>query len=301
MYSTSFYEKKQHGTKEFPVAYYYVDHTHPQYNMPFHWHTEWELIRVRSGQLVLHVDEQEYMAQEGDILLIRDSMFHGGAAAAGVYECLVFDFYGLFHDMAPIKEFVKPFYRLDYLSQVLYKADSNGSSVCKIAAEIMDGNYEAYEKQKQNLAAEENGYKELVTVGGLGRLFAEILKLGLYRPSANDALRSTHRILRIKSVLEHIEKKYQTQITLGEMAEVAGMNPQYFCRAFKEIMMQSPMDYVIFYRLEQATKLLSATDMSVTEIAMECGFNDCSYFIRAFKKHKKMTPNQYRKLKSRVG
>ena len=57
MYSTSFYEKKQHGTKEFPVAYYYVDHTHPQYNMPFHWHTEWELIRVRSGQLVLHVDE----------------------------------------------------------------------------------------------------------------------------------------------------------------------------------------------------------------------------------------------------
>ena len=110
MYTASFYEKKQHGTKKFPVAYYYVDHTHPQYNMPFHWHREWELIRVKKGQLVLHIDEREYYAKEGDVLLLHDSMFHGGAAAAGVYECLVFDCYGLFHDMAPIKEFVHPFY-----------------------------------------------------------------------------------------------------------------------------------------------------------------------------------------------
>ena len=290
MYTSSFYEKKQHGTKEFPVAYYYVDHTHPQYNMPFHWHREWELIRVREGQLVIHVDEQEIFAKEGDVILLHDSMFHGGAAAAGVYECLVFDFYSLFHDIMPLKEFTRPFYRLDRLPNVLYKKEEF-PLIGEIVKEIMDANLNGIRDE----GAVGAGYCELITVSGIGRLLAEILHRKAYMENRQDAPRSTHRIIRIKNVLEYVEKHYQSSITLGEMAEVARMNPQYFCRAFKEVTMQSPMDYVIFYRLEQATRLLSATDLSITDVAMECGFNDCSYFIRAFRKQKHMTPNQYRK------
>ena len=114
MYTSGFYERKQHGTKKFPVAYYYVDKNHPQYNMPFHWHTEWELIRVKKGSLILHIDEEEIHACEGDVLLIRDSMFHGGVTTDGIYECLVFDFYGLFHEMEPVKE--KPVKRIVFPS-----------------------------------------------------------------------------------------------------------------------------------------------------------------------------------------
>lgn len=299
MYTASFYEKKKHGTINFPVAYYYVDHTHPQYSMPFHWHTEWEMIRVKEGQLVIHVDEEEISAGEGDVLLLRDSMFHGGASVVGTYECLVFDFYSLFHEMRPLKEFMRPFYRLNRLPMVLYRKEEH-PDICQIAAEIMDSNYNYFKEQNLNERKNEltevcEGYRELTTVGGLGRLFALILKKGLYTENKREAVRTSHRIRRIKNVLEYVEKNYQSPITLQEMAEVAGMNPQYFCRAFKEITMQSPVDYVIYYRLEQAVRLLSATDLSVMEVAMECGFNDCSYFIRVFKKQKKMTPNQYRK------
>lgn len=294
MYTASFYEKKKHGTMNFPAAYYFVDQNHPQYNMPFHWHTEWELIRVKEDLLILHIDEEEITAEEGDILMIRDSMFHGGALTEGTYDCLVFDFYGLFRDMAPIKEFVRPFYRLNLLPQVHYKR-SEYSEICKIAAEIMDANYNYFEEKNKNAGPEGDGWRELATVGGLSRLFGLILQEGLFKENKLESVRSAHRISRIKNVLEYVEKHYQVPISLGELAEVAGMNPQYFCRAFKEITMQSPMDYVIFYRLEQAAKLLAATDLSVMEVALECGFNDCSYFIRVFKKQKGMTPNQYRK------
>lgn len=291
MYSTEFYEKKKHGTKQFPAAYYYVDHSHPQYHMPFHWHTEWELIRVREGHLVLHIDEQEIFAEEGDVLLIRESMFHGGTVASGAYECLVFDFYGLFHEIAPIKEFMRPFYRMSRIPQIVYRAGEH-PELSRIASEIMDAYYEHFDIQDRQTP---DGFLETMTIGGISRLFAQILKDKLYDTAGQESVRSTHRIGRIKNVLEYIERNYQTSITLGELAEVAGMNPQYFCRAFKEITMQSPMDYVIGYRIEQSVKLLSATDMSVMEIAMECGFNDCSYFIRVFRKIKKMTPSQYRK------
>ena len=37
-------EKQMHGTKEFPVAFYHVDSSHPRYEMPFHWHKEFELV-----------------------------------------------------------------------------------------------------------------------------------------------------------------------------------------------------------------------------------------------------------------
>ena len=294
MYTTSFHEKKKHGTDRFPVAYYYVDHTHPQYNMPFHWHTEWEMIRVRKGQLVIHVEEQEIFAKEGDILLLQDSMFHGGVASAGVYECLVFDFYNLFHEMRPLKEIMRPFYRLERLPHVIYRNEEY-PRFCQIARDMMDVHYNYFEKKEKNESEMPEGIRELMTVSGLGRLFAEILRDGLYTDGRRETVRSAHRILRIKNVLEYVEKNFQSTITLNDLAEVAGMNPQYFCRAFKEITMQSPMDYVIYYRLEQAARLLSATDLSVMEVAMECGFNDCSYFIRVFKKQKNMTPNQYRK------
>lgn len=291
MYTASFYEKKKHGTKQFPAAYYYVDCRHPQYHMPFHWHTEWELIRVKEGLLTLHIDEEEVRAEEGDVLLLRDSMFHGGAEADGIYECLVFDFYGLFHEMEPIKEFIRPFYRMKQLPQLHFKVEKE-PEICQIVSVLMDDNYNYFEEKNNP-----NGWRELATVSGLGQMFAMIMKRGWFKENKQESVRSSHRITKIKTVLEYIEKHYQSPITLTELAEVAGMNPQYFCRAFKEVTMQSPMDYVIYYRLEQAVRLLSATDMSVMDVALECGFNDCSYFIRVFKKQKNMTPNQYRKLK----
>lgn len=293
MYTAGFYEKKKHGTKKFPVAYYYVDKKHAQYHMPFHWHTEWELIRIKEKSLILHIDDQEIQAEEGDIFLIRDGMFHGGARTEGIYECLVFDLYGLFHEMEPVKEFVRPFYRFKRLPQLHFKRIEE-PEICDTAARIMDVNYNYFEEMN-NLASADLGWRELATTGGLVQLFALILRKGLYKENNQESVRSTHRISRIKNVLEYIEKHYQSPITLGELAEVAGMNPQYFCRAFKDVTMQSPMDYVIYYRLEQAVRLLTATDMSVMEIALECGFNDCSYFIRVFKKQKQVTPNQYRK------
>ena len=62
-----------------------------------------------------------------------------------------------------------------------------------------------------------------------------------------------------------------------------------------EIIHRTPMDYVIFYRIEQACVLLSTTPLSVTEISMMCGFNDSGYFTKQFRKLTGTTPLKYRK------
>ena len=171
---------------------------------------------------------------------------------------------------------------MEILPDILYKKE-NDPRLYSLAAELMEAN------------AGTAGCRELITVSCLGNLFARILQQGHYTANHKETIHSSHRIGQIKSVLEYIEQQYQSEITLNALAEVAGMNPKYFCRIFKEVTQQTPMDYVIFFRIEQAAKLLSTTDLSVIETGMECGFNDCSYFIRTFKRLKHMTPNQYRK------
>ncbi len=290
MYSINLHEKKQHGTLAFPVAYYYVDSNHPQYNMPVHWHKEWELICIKKGSLILHADQQEITGSVGDFFLIRDSMLHGFTPQTDcIYECLLFDLHGLFRGSEPFQKFLRPIYRLELLPEILYYKAAQ-PELYALAEALMQTH------SRKHFAPDYTtpDYHELITMSELSLFFAYILQEELYTINEKPELRSPHRIDQIRTVLEYIEQHYSSAITLNSMAVVAGMNPKYFCRVFKEVTQQTPMDYVIFYRVEQAAKMLTNTDLSVLEIAMECGFNDYSYFIRTFKKLKGVTPKQYR-------
>lgn len=282
MHSFIFHEKKQHGTLEFPAEYYYVDSTNPRYHMPFHWHKEWELIRVVQGSITIHADEEKFTATAGDILLIRDSMMHGGSSIDCIYECFVFDLHGMFRHSDSVKKSLRPIYRMELLPDIFY-AKADKPEIHTFVSMLMDAHH-----QKGSDCI------ELITFGCLSMIFAYIIQYKLYTTDSSVTKSQSNRIGQIKSVLEYIELHYSSAITLEELAKIAGMSPKYFCRIFKAITQQSPLEYVIFYRIEQAANYLSTSDLSITEIAMECGFNDCSYFIRTFKNLKQVTPYKYR-------
>lgn len=79
------------------------------------------------------------------------------------------------------------------------------------------------------------------------------------------------------------------------MAKQANMSQKYFCVYFKEMTRKTPIEYLILHRVECAAKKLRATDESIFDIALSCGFNDLSYFIKTFKKVKGITPAKFRK------
>lgn len=286
MHYLSYHENKQHGTMEFPVAYYDINKNHPRYNMPFHWHKEWELIRILEGDFPLYVDGTGYLAHTGDILLLREGMLHGGTPHACAYQCFDFHLHGLFHDILSVKNYLRPFYQGKLLPFIHYP--SYHSVIYPIVDELLSA-------FSRNLA---DGCQALLTLGNISRLFAAILQEGCYTENSEAASGTARKITQLKPVLEYIEANYQDSITLEELAGIAGMNPKYFCRFFNSIIQQTPMNYVNFYRIEQATNLLCSTSLSVTEIGLECGFNDTCHFVKTFKKHKGVTPKQYQKLNS---
>ena len=95
-------------------------------------------------------------------------------------------------------------------------------------------------------------------------------------------------------MLAYIRDNYESTITLQELADVAGMAPRYFCRAFSSMTGKTPIEYINYYRIEQAGERLLLTDDSVTEIALSCGFNDMSYFSKTFAKYKGVCPSVFR-------
>lgn len=294
-------EGKQHGTADFPAAYYYVNEDHPQYNMPFHWHKEWEIIRILKGELILHANEAEYPARAGDVLLLRDGMLHGGMPRNCIYECFVFDLHGLFRDINPVKKYLRPIYRNTLLPAVFY--GDRHPDIYPVVDELMN----AFHETEPGISSDPDTFlsreidksafpnvEELMALGNISRLFATILKKGYYTSTPDYSLESPRKITQVKPVLEYIENHFSAPLTLGELSRVAGMSPKYFCRFFHSITQQTPMDYVNYYRIEQAAGLLGSSELSVLAIGMECGFNDSSYFVKAFKKYKGVTPRQYR-------
>lgn len=284
MHSFTHLDHTRHGTPEFPAQYYYVDRHHPRYQMPFHWHNEWELLRVLEGRFQISLDDEQYTACAGDVLLIRGGMLHGGVPINCVYECFVFDLYGLFRTMDMVKKYLRPFYRQTVLPQCFFSAAQQGQ--IHVSTDTL------MQVFRNGQAAD---CPELETIAELGKLFAWLLKNGLYCDALPDAYTGAHRVDQIKTVLEHIENHYSSSLSLAELAKVVGMNPKYFCRVFASLLHQSPMDYVNFYRVEQAASLLDRTDLPVTTVGMECGFSESSYFTKVFKKYKGVTPSAYRR------
>lgn len=98
---------------------------------------------------------------------------------------------------------------------------------------------------------------------------------------------------RLIKVLSLIKQEYNRQLTLKEIAGVAGMNQSAFCRFFHEKTGKTFIHYINSLRISYACKLLQEKRLSITDICYECGFNNISNFNRQFKEITKHSPTEY--------
>ncbi|MEM9507828.1 MAG: helix-turn-helix transcriptional regulator [Cyanobacteria bacterium P01_E01_bin.35] len=97
-----------------------------------------------------------------------------------------------------------------------------------------------------------------------------------------------------KQVLDYIVINYGNNILLEDMAAQASLSPSHFSRLFKQTIGQSPYQFLMAYRIEQAKKMLDNPNKLMVDIAFACGFSDQAHFSRVFKKIEGLTPKQYR-------
>jgi AraC family transcriptional regulator len=133
----------------------------------------------------------------------------------------------------------------------------------------------------------------------LGPLYAESLGqslvLHLLRNYSSltlicDLVPQGHTPLEIQRVLTHIDDMLDQQLSLADLADVAGLSPTYLIRQFKKTTGLTPHQYLIERRVERARELLMEGHRTIAEVASAVGFTDQSHLDRHFKRLLGVTP-----------
>lgn len=272
------HESRQRGSIDFPLEYHYLDESHPRYQMPYHWHEEYELLHVLSGEFELTLDDAAILLHPGDAAFISAEQLHGGIPHDCIYECIVFDMRLLLKCNDHIKQQISRIRHGHILLQSVFPADD------RIIRHTIPPMFRALHEQCM-------GY-ELITLGCLFQFLCEVYKHGAYQPVA-AAQGEGRRVLQLKQVFELIEADYASPLTLSDMASAVHMSPKYFCRFFRAATHRTPVDYLNYYRVEMACNEIAFAGKNLTEIALDVGFSSLNYFIRQFRKYKGITPGQY--------
>ncbi len=99
---------------------------------------------------------------------------------------------------------------------------------------------------------------------------------------------------RLKRVLDYIADNLADNLSLSELATVAGMSPHYFSELFKQSTGRPPHNYVLRQRIKRAKQQLRDPRRSVIEAGLEAGFQNPSHFARIFRKLVGITPSRFR-------
>lgn len=120
--------------------------------------------------------------------------------------------------------------------------------------------------------------------------------LGRYSPIRNAVHTPKSNNSRvIESTLKYIDENLTEPLSLEVLSEKANFSPIYFHKLFRTSTGKTLHEYVEEKRIKKSVDLLTSTEMTLTEIAYECGFSSQSYFSYAFKKRMKLTPRAYAK------
>jgi AraC family transcriptional regulator len=100
--------------------------------------------------------------------------------------------------------------------------------------------------------------------------------------------------LTLKRLKDYIEDNLAEELAIAQLAALVPMSQFHFARAFKTAIGEPPHRYVMNRRIERAKVLLSATRLSIAEVAYQVGFSNQSHFITQFRKVLGLTPKQFR-------
>ena len=103
----------------------------------------------------------------------------------------------------------------------------------------------------------------------------------------------------VDRVKSHILARFSQDISLADAAQIAGLNPAYFSRLFKQKTGMNFIDYLTKIRMDQAKTLLQKRELTIAEVSRKVGYKSDKYFIKVFRKMVGYTPKDFSRIEGR--
>lgn len=256
---------------------------------------ELELMNEVNEGYVITEGEKLY-ALKGDIFIRKPGMIVQGVSAYGC-NSIIFD---CVHDPDFKKEYIKPRYEdatVDLLNHI-NERDAHFQILDNLPHRIKMQDYpyinSLFCKCFEHYIRHEEDFQfhaKMILYNLLHAINKEMKKQKNILNPSYSLLNKYNGVLESK---QFIDNNFNERIDLKELAQIAGYNPDFFCRLFKKTVGKSPIDYLIHIRLICAKRMLITTNNPINEIAWSCGFKNETYFYTLFKKKENISPGKYR-------
>ncbi len=275
-----------HGTLFFPIACY--DDDLYEQGVMWHWHEELEYAIAQGGNCVFQVENHTVTLRPGDAIFINAQVLHAVDPAevpeTGLHSTVFHPrLVGGSQNSAFWEELIQPL------------LEDSAMRYTVLTPEVpWQGNVISHLHTAWNAMAQEpEDHKNLIRY----HLSAALHLLVKNSPVVKKPLSQQEQVdaARVRGMLEYIHGNYAYDLTMKEIAQHINCSNSVCLRCFHQLLGTTPIQYLKNYRLEKAAQLLRTTTKTAKEIALECGFNDISYFTRSFREKMGCTPGEYRR------
>lgn len=293
-------EIRPHGTKAFPCAIYHTRSASEGMFVKHHWHDEVEILYFSGGEFRLEINMEQFTIHSECLYFINPGELHS----------IITEKSGsLGEDAVVFSPGILSFDSVDATQMQLIHPIRNGK--IRFPRFLLPEHpafapiYDAFKDIMRSFgypledsppledgAVTDDLTSQLYIKASLLRILAVLSGHQLFSPMEKG---HDKRVEGIKKTLTYIRENYKEKIYVRDLAKQVCMNEQYFCRFFKKAIGRSPIEYVNEFRIKQSLRLLEETDLPITEVCLECGYNNLGNFLREFRKYTDTTPLQYRK------
>lgn len=245
---------------------------------PIHWHNAIEIIMPLMNSFTAICDNKQYMLNERDILIIPAGTLHTLKAQPG--RRLIFLFNNKTIDSNPALNDLYSVLKEPLLINAEYDEEFR-SSIGGLLKDIYTLN---------------SNFGEMTEVYIYIKVLTMLARVKEYRLNTVNYDDDEKYMEKFGSIIKYIEKNYMYNITLDDLANMAGYSKYHFSRIFKKYSRTTFIAFLNQRRIKAAEMLLLDDNMSITEAAMQVGFSSLTTFNRVFRDIKGCTPSEFRKL-----
>jgi AraC family transcriptional regulator, melibiose operon regulatory protein len=263
------------------LSNYYGNH------LEIHWHQELEFTLVTEGKMEYQANDTTFVIEKGNGIFVNTNILHAARQIGGSdcsYTAIRFSpaLIGGLEGNRIYEQYINPILCCKGLS-FLYL-----SSTIEWQNEILESLRKLSEVYSESFTSYEFSIIiHILKIWQLIYLNCEYLLKQNYSTSLITE--------KLCAALAYIHKAYASKLTLDDIAGACHYSKSECCRMFNKILHQSPMDYVISYRIHQSLPLIASRKYPMTEIAGKVGFSGSSYFSEVFHKIIGCTPTEYKK------
>lgn len=248
---------------------------------PNHYHNYYEIFYLLSGKCRFLLKDNLYTLEKGDLLFIVPGELHHSLYFPGI-TCEIITLY--FKD-----EFLLPELFSHLHTENALPVNSFMGTVPSLYQEEFKTLLARMLSESMNIDEHSPAFLSC----HLNELLLLLIRHSVM--SENDPELVNAREADIMTATKYIYRNFQKPLTLEEISGIAGLSPTYFSKKFKLLTGMCFKEYLNYIRLKHAAAALLQTDRSITDIAMEYGYNDSNYFKDVFKKVFGTSPSSYRK------